>query len=108
LEFLNTKIISLILNELWIFFLIAHFKLTVLIFPSSFWSSIVNIISESVTLVILANFQPKLGSNFFSLIEGMFSFAIHDLSNGLLTIGRDRYGIKPLYYSINKKELYFS
>lgn len=57
---------------------------------------------------LLAPGLKFFGSNFFSLIEGMFSFAIHDLSNGLLTIGRDRYGIKPLYYLINKKELYFS
>ena len=48
------------------------------------------------------------GTNFFSLIEGMFSFAIYDITNDQLTISRDRYGIKPLYYHIYNNQLYFS
>ncbi len=48
------------------------------------------------------------GTNFFSLIEGMFSFAIYDIINDQLTISRDRYGIKPLYYYTYNDELYFS
>ena len=38
----------------------------------------------------------------------MFSFALYDLSKNKLTISRDRYGIKPLYYSMINDELYFS
>jgi len=48
------------------------------------------------------------GTNFFSLIEGMFSFAIYDITNDQLTISRDRYGIKPLYYHTYNNQLYFS
>ena len=48
------------------------------------------------------------GTKFFSLIEGMFSLAIYDIANNQLTIARDRYGIKPLYYLIYNNELYFS
>ena len=38
----------------------------------------------------------------------MFSLAIYDIANNQLTIARDRYGIKPLYYLIYNNELYFS
>ncbi len=47
-------------------------------------------------------------SEFFSMIEGMFAFAIYDVTNDQLTISRDRYGIKPLYYSLINNELFFS
>ena len=48
------------------------------------------------------------GTKFFSLIEGMFSLAIYNITNDQLTIARDRYGIKPLYYSMHNNEVYFS
>ena len=48
------------------------------------------------------------GKEFFSLIEGMFAFAIYDLSTSNLILSRDRFGVKPLYYSILNNNLYFS
>tara|TARA_B100000989_G_scaffold296147_1_gene278726 strand:+ start:6191 stop:8017 length:1827 start_codon:yes stop_codon:yes gene_type:complete len=48
------------------------------------------------------------GKEFISWIEGMFVFVVYDLSTGKITISRDRFGIKPLYYSKIKNDLYFS
>ena len=38
----------------------------------------------------------------------MFAFAIYDLSTSDLILSRDRFGVKPLYYSILNNNLYFS
>ena len=38
----------------------------------------------------------------------MFSIAIYDMNIDRVFIIRDRFGIKPLYYFINNKTLYFA
>jgi asparagine synthase (glutamine-hydrolysing) len=48
------------------------------------------------------------GINFFKKIEGMWSFAIWDKKNSKLVLARDRFGEKPLYYSIHSDGVYFS
>jgi asparagine synthase (glutamine-hydrolysing) len=40
--------------------------------------------------------------------NGMFSIAFYDKTNRRLIISRDRFGIKPLYYTIQNSALYFS
>ena len=48
------------------------------------------------------------GIDFFKKIEGMWSFAIWDKKNNKLVLARDRFGEKPLFYSIHSDGIYFS
>ncbi len=41
-------------------------------------------------------------------LDGVFAFCIYDLKNKKAFIARDRFGIKPLYYKINKDYFSFS
>lgn len=50
----------------------------------------------------------KLGENFFSLLNGIFSFAIFDRSTEDLIIARDHFGVKPLYIYQDENKLIFS
>lgn len=64
-------------------------------------------VSQSDTEVILKSFA-KWGPDSLSRFNGMFSFAVWDKRNKILTLARDRYGIKPLYYWQNGKVLLFA
>ena len=55
--------------------------------------------SHSDTEVLLRMFI-KYGTECINMIKGMFAFCIYDKKNKLTWIVRDRFGIKPLYYSI--------
>lgn len=57
---------------------------------------------------LLAPGYHYFGKKFFSLIDGMFAFAIFDEKNNETILCRDRFGIKPLYYSKIKNNFYFS
>ena len=41
-------------------------------------------------------------------LEGIYAFAIYNKKNKELFLGRDRFGVKPLYYTKKKKEFIFS
>ena len=49
-----------------------------------------------------------MGVNCLNKFNGMFAFAIWDNIENKLFIARDRYGIKPLYYSYKSSTFYFA
>ena len=44
----------------------------------------------------------------FKLLNGMFAIVIHDKTNDILYMVRDRMGVKPLIFYIDNEHLYFS
>lgn len=44
----------------------------------------------------------------FSRFNGMFAIAIFDRLEGTLTLARDRFGVKPLYYRIERDRIVFA
>ena len=63
-----------------------------------------NFRTKSDTEVILELYR-RYGKGCLKKLRGMFSFAIYDNLKQLLFIGRDRLGIKPLYYYWDNKSL---
>ena len=64
-------------------------------------------ISSSDTETVVESYN-KWGINFLSKLNGMWSFAIWDETIKTLIISRDRFGIKPMYYSEYDGVLYFA
>ena len=58
-----------------------------------------NFTSEGDSEVLLTAFS-FFGVEAFLKFNGMFTCAIMDLKTGLMTIARDRFGVKPLYYIV--------
>ncbi|MGB0220003.1 MAG: N-acetylglutaminylglutamine amidotransferase [Sinimarinibacterium flocculans] len=63
--------------------------------------------SEGDTEVLLKAYHCW-GADFVQRLHGMFAFAIWERDSGRLMLGRDRLGIKPLYYSLSDKRLRFA
>jgi asparagine synthase (glutamine-hydrolysing) len=66
-----------------------------------------NFKTESDTEVLLAAFIVY-GTACLQKFNGMFAFAIWDNQEKKIFAARDRFGVKPFYYSIKNHSLYFS
>ncbi len=51
---------------------------------------------------LLIELFERLGPDFLNELNGMFALLIYNIENNSLFVARDRLGIKPLYYSIEK------
>ena len=58
--------------------------------------------TESDTEVILELFD-KFGTEAIAMLKGMFAFVLHHIPTNETYVVRDRYGMKPLYYSLQKE-----
>lgn len=63
--------------------------------------------TTSDTEVILRAYE-KWGEDCVTRLRGMFAFAIWDEKNAKLFCARDRFGIKPFYYTTNGQGFFFS
>lgn len=63
--------------------------------------------TNSDTEVIVHLYQ-RHGLDFVKQLRGMFAFALWDSTAQRLVIGRDRLGVKPLYYALSSGNLIFA
>ena len=54
---------------------------------------------------VLFNFLKKYGSSKLDQINGMFAFVFFSKSENSIICARDRFGVKPLFYSLKKSKL---
>ncbi len=63
--------------------------------------------TQSDTEVII-NSYIEYGFDCVENFNGMWAFAIYDFRKNILFCSRDRFGVKPFYYSLSNDSLYFS
>ncbi len=63
--------------------------------------------TSSDTEVILLSYLT-FGPEFVCQLDGIFAFAIYDERHKILSLYRDSFGVKPLFYTIKDKTLVFS
>ena len=61
--------------------------------------------SDTETIIYL---YEKYGDKFIDKLDGIFSLVIFDKKRNLLFSARDRFGVKPLYYFIDKEKIIYS
>ena len=67
----------------------------------------VNFFTDTDTEVILNSYKIW-GEECVKKFEGMWAFAIWDKKNNKVFLSRDRFGEKPLYYSLKENIFYFA
>lgn len=63
--------------------------------------------TKSDTEVIIHLYE-EYGTDLFEHLNGQFAFAIWDQNKQSLLLGRDRMGIRPLFYHLNNRRLVFA
>jgi len=63
--------------------------------------------TKSDTEIVVHQYEER-GENCFKDLNGMFAVAIWDIKKRRLILARDRYGEKPLYWSLKNKTLIFA
>lgn len=63
--------------------------------------------TNSDTEVLLAAWR-QWGAECLRQLSGMFAFAVHDRKLARLTLVRDGFGIKPLFYNVNNNRVLFA
>lgn len=64
-------------------------------------------ITDTDTEVIIHGYE-EYGMDILNKAHGMFAFALYDSTESLLYLARDRFGIKPLYYTVLDGTIIFS
>jgi len=67
----------------------------------------VNFKTQSDTEVVLESFRI-FGETCVNKFLGMFAFAIYNLTNSSIYLARDHFGIKPLFYTLDKSTFSFA
>jgi asparagine synthase (glutamine-hydrolysing) len=57
---------------------------------------------------VILHLYAEYGDSFVDRLNGMYGFALWDSVRGRLLLGRDRLGIKPLYYTVRNGSLLFA
>ena len=57
---------------------------------------------------VLVHAYEQWGTGMLSRLNGQFAFAIYDRRAGTLFLARDRFGVRPLYYSVAHGDLFFA
>lgn len=57
---------------------------------------------------VLVHAYEEWGPRMLERFNGQFAFAIHDRRDESVFIARDRFGVRPLFYSVAKGDLYFA
>jgi len=50
----------------------------------------------------------KYGTDFINKLNGIFAFSFFNKATGDIIISKDHFGVKPLYFHLNDREVYFS
>ena len=57
---------------------------------------------------VIPHLYEEEGADFVKRLKGMFAFALYDSRNHILLLGRDRFGIKPLFFAVSKNRIAFA